>query len=118
MPCTLKEWQDCEKPNFIYFELTKWINSSSMTEEEKKANPNHQTTGGYLKVYGYQEAFKMSWDKASFDDKKKVFNLPNFDAEKFKLISGIDVSELYIKESKKQELIKKAQELLKQAEEL
>ena len=64
-----------------------------MTAKEKKDNPEYKTTGGYLKVYEYQEAFKKSWDNADPEDRIRIKELPNFCAKKFKQISGIDVLE-------------------------
>ena len=93
-----------------------------MTEAEKEAKPSYETTGGYLKEYDYKEAFRKSWDNASAEDKALLFNLPNFDADIFKEISGIDVhtpdNADKIEELKKaqQELIKKAQEIQDQIE--
>jgi hypothetical protein len=92
-PCTLEEWEAAEKPDFLYFRLTEWISEFDMTEEEKEANPTYKTTGGYLKVYEYKEAFKRSWDNAPAEDREKLFRLPNFDPDVFKEISGIDVFE-------------------------
>ena len=62
-----------------------------MTTAEEKENPSFKTTGGYLKTYKYKDAFKKSWDNAETSDRLKVFDLPNFDADIFKEISGIDV---------------------------
>ena len=107
--CLLKDWEESEKPNFIYFNLTEWIPESKMTDEEKKENPKHITTGGYLKIYDYKEAFQKSWDEAPEEDRKKIFNLPNFDAEVFKEISGIDVNEDSEKNVKIAELEKQVQ---------
>jgi hypothetical protein len=73
-------------------EPTQWINESNMTEEEKKQNPKHETLGGYLKVLGYQEAWKIGWSKMTDEEKKYIVeNVPNFDAKKFKYITGIEV---------------------------
>jgi hypothetical protein len=90
-PCTPEEWEVAEKPDFLYFNLTEWVNESEMSEEEKEAHPSYKTTGGYLKVYNYKEAFMKSWDNAPAEDREKLFKLPNFDPEVFKEISGIDV---------------------------
>ena len=49
------------------------------------------------------------------EDRKKIFNIPNFDADKFLAISGIDVRVDSEREEKKAALIKKANELLEQA---
>ena len=78
-------------PNFFYFDLCGWINESLMTNEEKKENPNFYVTKGYLKKYDYKEAWKLSYDKAPESDRKKVYDLPNFDAEIFFEITGIDL---------------------------
>ena len=92
-PCTVEEWDNAVKPDFIYFNLTEWIKSEHMTDQEKKEHPSHETTGGYLKVYDYKEAWRKAWDSATDEDKELLFKLPNFDAEVFKEISGIDVNE-------------------------
>lgn len=112
--CTLKsEWDKCDKPNFICFDLTQWIPESEMTQQEKDDNDTYGNTGGYLKKLDYKEAFKDSYNKASEEDRKKIFNLPNFDADKFLEISGIDVRFDNELEAKKKALIEKANELLK-----
>jgi hypothetical protein len=67
-----------------------------MTEEEKASNPNIHITGGQLRKCDYKEAFKLSWDYADPEDRIKVKELPNFDAEIFYEISGIDLRENYI----------------------
>ena len=64
-----------------------------MTDEEKENNPTHINTGGYLKVYDYKEAWLKAWESATDEDKELLYKLPNFDAEVFKEISGIDVNE-------------------------
>ena len=91
-PCPIVIWNEADKPSFIYFKLTEWILKSNMTDEEKTDNATFKTTGGYLKSYGYQEAFQASYAKASDEDKALLLKLPNFDAEVFKEISGIDVT--------------------------
>ena len=109
------EWDNCDKPNFIYFNLTVWIPLSEMTDKEKEENESCGNTEGYLKKLDYQEEFKKSYEKASKEDRDKILNIPNFDAAKFLEISGIDVRVDTEKETKKAELIAKAEELLEQA---
>jgi hypothetical protein len=92
-PCTLKEWDEAEKPDFVYFKLTEWVTEDVMTDQEKIDNPSYETTGGYLRVYSYKEAWRKAWDGATDEDKELLYALPNFDAEVFKEISGIDVNE-------------------------
>ena len=62
-----------------------------MTDKEKQDHPSHTTTGGYLKTYEYQEAWRKAFDAASEEERKAVMDLPNFDADIFAEISGIDV---------------------------
>jgi len=107
-PCTPEEWSNAEKPYFLYFNLTEWVESEEMTDEEKENNPSHKTTGGYLKVYEYQEAWKRSFDKQENKEEqiKLLESLPNFDYDKFVKISGIDYR-------KQDDAIAQAIELLK-----
>ena len=116
--CSVKEWGNASKPGFLFFNLTEFVSFDNMTDAEKEQNPNHKTTGGYLKTYEYKEAFKKSYESASQEERDLILKLPNFDPEVFLEISGIDVrvdSEL---QEKKRLMIEKANELLKQAEEL
>ncbi len=106
--CSVIDWEKSQKPNFIYFNLAEWINPCDMSDKEKEENNSHTTTGGYLKVYEYKEAFQKSWSEADEEDRKKIFNLPNFDAVVFKEISGIDVYEDDEKNKKIKELEEKA----------
>lgn len=91
-PCTIHEWAKIKKPNFLYFKLTEWVQQEKMSDEEKENNQMWETTGGYLKVFNYKQAFQKSWDNASEEDKALLFKLPNFDVNVFKEISGIDVN--------------------------
>jgi hypothetical protein len=78
-PCNRKDWEDADKPSFLYFSLTEWIS------DENKAE------GGYLKTWGYKEAFQQSYNNASDSDKALLLKLPNFDADVFFEISGIRI---------------------------
>ncbi len=78
-------------PNFLHFSLTEWIEEKNMSIEEKAQHPDAHIHGGYLKIYGYKEAFQKSWNNTSKEDQLKILDLPNFDADIFKEISGIDV---------------------------
>ena len=64
-----------------------------MTDEEKEANPTYHTTGGYLKVYNYKEAFQASYNRATREEQLRIKELPNFSSEVFKEISGIDIDD-------------------------
>ena len=71
------------------FLLTDWI---QYTEEEKKADPEKELIGGYLKEYTMKEAWANWWGEMSEEDKKIVQDIPNFDAKIFKEITGIEVN--------------------------
>jgi len=114
-PVDRKDWDEFNKPDFIFFDLTEWVPMSEMTVQEKKDNPDFEKTGGYLRFFDYKEAFQKSYANADEEDRKKILNCPNFDADKFFEISGIDVRVDADKEAKKAELIAKAEELLEQA---
>ena len=86
-----KEDLDLNLPLFLYFGLTVWVSHDTATDEEKKAHKQEiEACGGFLKKLDYKDAFRISWDKASPDEHKKLLSLPNWDNEIFKEISGID----------------------------
>ena len=64
-----------------------WVHCNNMTEQEKKDTPNHAITGGFLRNSG-----RMSWDALTKEDLQFIKSLPNFDAEVFKQISGLDLN--------------------------
>ena len=72
-----------------------FIQEEDMTEEEKAKFPEHKTTGGYLKeqIKPLTETFPEAWKKLNEEEKQKWLNLPNFNAEKFLKITGVDVRE-------------------------
>ena len=90
-----------------------------MTDEEKANNETCKTTGGYLKEYEYKEAFQASYNKASVEDKALLLALPNFDADVFFEISGIDVrkpdnsKEIALLENQVKAIMKKIEEMKK-----
>lgn len=68
-----------------------WIFSKDMTEDEKSAHPEHETTGGYLKTVDFKTACSIMWDNMTEDEKSAVEDIPNFDAKIFEEITGIVV---------------------------
>ena len=64
-----------------------------MTEEEKEANPSYKTTGGYLKVLDESSSAQTWWDGLTDADKQAIYDIPNFNAEKFEKCTGIKVGE-------------------------
>ena len=71
--------------------LSEWICTDNMTEEEKQQHPEYKTTNGYLKTYTYKQAWSNLWEKLNKDEKQAIKDLPNFDKEVFKEITGITV---------------------------
>lgn len=92
-PCIFEEWYNAKKPSWLYFDLTQWIEESNMTNKEKEDNPNYKTTGWYLKVFDYKKAWRNAYEKATPEERMKVKQLPNFDADIFEKISGIRIDE-------------------------
>ena len=74
-----------------YFNLNKWIVLSDMTDQEKSDHPECETFGGYLKTYGYKEAWKEMWKSLSEKEKQSILDLPNFDKDIFFDITGIRI---------------------------
>lgn len=71
--------------------LCEWISAFYMTDSEKERHPEYKTNGGYLKTYKYKEAWKNWWNKAPYKHRRLILDLPNFDADLFKEITGIKV---------------------------
>ena len=68
--------------------LTKWI---EYTDEEKQFDKYKDLIGGYLKTYTYKEACKNWWNEYTDKEKAVIMSMPNFDKDKFKQITGIEV---------------------------
>jgi hypothetical protein len=85
--CTEAEAGKVYELDFSWFKLTDWICEVAMSEEEKVKYPNHKTTGGYLKVIDYKEA----WKACPKEVITKIKKLKNFNKKVFKEISGLDV---------------------------
>ena len=86
-------------PSFLYFDLTVWVSQDTATDEEKiKHKKEIETCGGFLKTLDYKEAFRLAWDEADKEEHKKLLELPNWNNEIFKEISGIDAEAEIAKE--------------------
>jgi hypothetical protein len=72
-------------------EFNEWVNVEDMTEAEKIDNPSCAHTGGFMRNYVRLEAWRKWWDRLMPYEKYLFLKLPNFDAEKFKYITGIDI---------------------------
>ena len=89
----VKDWENSDVIRTMndLLELTIWIPSGAMTEKEKQTNPKWETTEGYLKTKTIHEAWADMWGNLDKKRKKLFTDLPNFDAKKFKTITGIEV---------------------------
>ena len=86
-------------PSFLYFDLTVWVSHDTATDAEKEEHKTEiETCGGFLKTLEYKEAFRLAWDKADKGEHKKLLELPNWNNEIFKEISGIDAEAEIAKE--------------------
>lgn len=74
------------------FHLNEWVVDRRMTNKEKQEHPEYVTLIGYLKSYDYKTAFRDMWNCFTDEEKMAVRGLPNFDADVFKEITGIDVN--------------------------
>ncbi len=93
---TFRQWTDSDAYFLlarIEFKPNQFIMSSDMTDEEKIAHPEHETIGGYLKVCDTGKAFSTWWDSLTKNEKSIIKNIPNFNAEKFLQITGIQVND-------------------------
>ena len=67
-----------------------WKYSEYMTDDEKTAHPEHETTGGFLYL---EKADRQAWwESLSDDSKAAITSMPYFDAEKFFICTGIKVN--------------------------
>ncbi|HGM3735369.1 TPA: pentapeptide repeat-containing protein [Clostridioides difficile] len=97
---TYEDWINSDARNILKRNsyLTKWIHIDDMTEEEKENNPGYEINNGYLKVFTFEEMCKNMWNNLTDEEKKIIIDIPNFDADIFKEITGIEVIKLKIKE--------------------
>ena len=67
-----------------------WKYSEYMTDDEKAAHPEHETTGGFLYL---EKADRQAWwESLSDESKAAITSIPYFDAEKFFICTGIKVN--------------------------
>ena len=93
---TYEDWLNSEARyllNQIPGDVLEYIWLSDMTDEEKAAHPEAETTGGYLKVLDNSECAVIWWRGLSDRQKAIITAIPNFDKIIFKEITGIDVDE-------------------------
>ena len=84
--CIIMAHCPCTHSEFIY--------SDNMSDEEKENHLEFKTTCGYVKtIFVTDEDRQKWWDVLSSDERQEVYKLPNFDAKKFKMCTGITVKE-------------------------
>ena len=76
----------------INLNVVEWVFSDDMSDEEKAAHPEHKTTGGFLKKLDINDCYNKWWQSLSDKQKTVITDIPNFDPEIFKQITGIDVT--------------------------
>ena len=91
---TYRDWVNSDARhllNQIPKNVVEWIWSDDMTDEEKAAHPEHETTGGYLKVLDESECSQIWWDGLTDSQKEIIKSIPNFNESIFEEITGIKV---------------------------
>ena len=83
--------KDIKIPSWCYIDLTVWVSHDTASEEEKTEHKAEiEICGGFLKTINYKDDWRIAWNKASIEERKKLFDLPNWDNQVFKEITGID----------------------------
>lgn len=75
----------------IQGDILEWVRLRNMTDDEKTAHPESETTGGYLKKIDNSECAVVWWRSLDQRQKNVIMAIPNFDKAIFKEITGIDV---------------------------
>ena len=89
---SVSEWRQAKKPDFLFRPYpTTWIASNDMTDAEKAEYPSHETNGGYLRKNDMRQEWQKAWSTADAKQVALLKALPNFDAQVFFEITGIDV---------------------------
>lgn len=92
--CDIRDWMDAYKPDWLYTpKPTEWVSVEDMTEWEKRCNPRHKTTGGFLRINSMVAEWAKAHQSASEADIQAVRALPGFDPSVFKELTGLDLSE-------------------------
>ena len=90
---TFDDWEDSEAYRVMSkcpYSYSDYISADDMTDEEKERHPEYKMIGGYIKVFSVTNTDKQSWwDSLSNRERQAVYDLPNFDADKFFSCTGI-----------------------------
>jgi len=66
--------------------VDKWVDIKDI----ESPTTNQIQLGGYLKTLSYKTAWKEMWSELSHEDKEFFGTLPNFNAEIFEAITGVE----------------------------
>ena len=75
-------------------DAVEWVYACDMSDQEKADHPECITIGGYLRKISQEDRQQMAqdfWNRLSKRNQQIIKDIPNFDAEKFRLCTGIDV---------------------------
>ena len=93
---TLQNWLD-SRARYLLNQIDdctlEYVRFDCMTDEEKAAHPEAKTTGGYLKERTTADNARKWWAGLDAADRNEILSLPNFNAEIFKKITGIDINQ-------------------------
>ena len=93
---TLQNWLD-SRARYLLNQIDdctlEYVWFDSMTDEEKAVYPEAKTTGGYLKERTTADNARKWWAGLDAADRNEILSLPNFNAELFKKITGIDINQ-------------------------
>ena len=93
MSCNKSDWDEVAKPMWLFApKPTTWTVPDDMSAAEKVNNPTFATDGGFLRTNNMAEEWRTAYLGASDEDVQMVRDLPNFDAEVFEEITGLDLS--------------------------
>ena len=92
---TLQNWYD-SRARYLLNQIDdctlEYVWLDNMTNEEKAEHPEAKTTGGYLKECTTADNARKWWAGLDAADRNEILSLPNFNAEIFKKITGIDIN--------------------------
>ena len=92
---TLEQWRKTEAAKLLSFVkdpvTIRWVSAHAMTDEEKSEYPNYEKTNGCLRVIKNGDRFIEWWRGLNKSEQTTIKNIPGFNPEKFKKITGVDV---------------------------
>jgi len=76
---------------FPELQIQTWVEKENMSITQKNDNPDYKVTGGILVTLSDKEAWQLSWDSLSDNDKKTILKHPLTNIEILTQITGIDL---------------------------